>query len=176
MSRFDELVELADAYQGLVTENYDRIRRLAEDLRAGLCDWMNARDGVCVRLVPPFGPFEPRVYADEFLSLPPRGFRPLGPIAFGLAIRVSRQNDWMRLTLSARKAGELFHVAIADGPEHSFALPLRPGDPEPFFAMIHDHLRDWFSGAIQVYRQGEEDVRRIGFDFATPETGALTPV
>ena len=32
MARFDELLARVETYQGLVSENYDRIRKLAEDL------------------------------------------------------------------------------------------------------------------------------------------------
>ena len=88
MSHFDELIETVEQHQKLADENYKRIRTLAEELRDGLCAFMDARDGVCVHLVPPGGDFKPKEYGDRAFSIPPRGFRPLGPIAFGLAVRV----------------------------------------------------------------------------------------
>ena len=166
MSRFDQLIAVAEEHQELAAENYNRIRRLAEDLREGLCDWMDARDGVCVRLVPPFGPFQPRVYGDEVFSLPPRGFRPLGPVAFGLALRVSRGTDWIRLTLTAHKIGERFRVEIQGGPSHDFELPISGDKPQAFFEMIFAHVTAFFREGIADYREGEYSQREIGFDFS----------
>ena len=66
MSRFDELVTTVEAYQMRADENYQRIRRLAEDLKDGLCQFMGAKDGICVHLVPPVGPFKPMTDLNEF--------------------------------------------------------------------------------------------------------------
>ncbi len=166
MSRFEELIAIAEEHQELAAENYARIRRLAEDLRAGLCDWMDARDGICVRLVPPVGPFQPKSYGDEVFSLPPRGFRPLGPIAFGLAMRVSRGTDWIRLTFTAHKIGDRFRVEIQGGPSHDFDLPLSAQNPEPFYALIFFYVTQFFRAGIADYREGEYSQREIGFDFS----------
>ena len=35
--RFDELIDRAALYQELAKENYDRVRRIAEGIRAGFC-------------------------------------------------------------------------------------------------------------------------------------------
>lgn len=166
MSRFDELLTVVETYQLLAAENYNRIRRLAEDVRAGLCAYLGSADGVCVHLVPPDGPFEPRGYGDQAFSVPPRGFRPLGPVSFGLAVRVSTAQDWLRLVLQCRKTGESFRVQIGQGPEYDFRLPLRPEDADPFNAHIFDHIMDWFSENIESYREGSYGSRGIGFDFS----------
>ncbi len=168
MSRFDELIATVETYQGLAAENYDRIRRLAEELYSGLCAFMESSDGQCVQLVPPVGPFEPKPYGDKAFSLPPRGFRPLGPVAFGLAIRVTRGTDWLRLTLECRKIGERFIVRVQDGEDYEFKLPLAETDPEPFYQHIYDHVLDWFQSRIDRYKDGDWGTREIGFDFATP--------
>lgn len=165
MSRFEQLIETVETYQELVEENYSRIRRLAEDVRAGLCDYIGAPDGICVHLVPPTGPFEPRAYGDAAFSIPPRGFRPLGPVSFGLAIRVSKQADWLRLRFECRKTGEEFVVGIEDGAEYTFSLPVEEQDSEPFYAHIFQYILGWFEENIESYRDGAYGTRAIGFDF-----------
>ncbi len=167
MNRFDVLIAKVDEYQSLAAENYNRIRRLAEDMRAGLCDFLGARDGVCVQLVPPAGPFEPRAYGDQAFSVAPRGFRPLGPIAFGLAIRVSRSGaDWLRLAVECRKTGEDFVVQIEGGEAYTFRLPISAEDAQPFFEYVYDHVLRWFSEQVMSYRDGAYGARDIGFDFS----------
>ncbi len=163
MSRFEELIKTVDTYQALAEENYSRIRRLAEDVRGGLCDYIGAPDGICVHLVPPTGPFEPRAYGDEAFSIPPRGFRPLGPVAFGLAFRVSRRADWLRLRVECRKTGDEFVVGIEDGSSYTFTLPIEEGDAEPFFAHIYQYILGWFEENIESYRVGAYGTRAIGF-------------
>lgn len=165
-SRYETLLATVDEYQALAAENYDRIRKLAEELRAGLCDYLGSSDGICVHLVPPAGPFEPKAYGDSAFSLPPRGFRPLGPIAFGLAVRVTKGADWLRLTMECRKSGENFKVQIAGGQEYIFTLPLANNDPKPFYEHIYEHVHNWFAVQIARYREGEYGTREIGFDFA----------
>jgi len=172
MGRFEELIATVEEHQRLVEENYARIRRLAEELREGLCDWLAASDGVCVRLVPPAGQFQPRAYGDEAFSVPPKGFRPLGPIAFGLAIRVSRGSDWMRLVLVARKTGDNFRLQIQGGEEHVFDLPLTDNQPEPLYNLIFDHAVGFFREGIDRYRDGAYSQREIGFDFSDDEVTA----
>lgn len=164
MSRFEELIQTVETYQTLAEENYSRIRRLAEDVRGGLCDYIGAPDGVCVQLVPPTGAFEPRAYGDAAFSIPPRGFRPLGPVSFGLAFRVSKQADWLRLKFECRKTGEEFVVGIEDGAEYTFTLPIQDGDSEAFYAHIYQYILGWFQEHIQSYREGVYGTRSIGFD------------
>ena len=166
MSRFDELITTVEAYQALAAENYNRIRSLAEEMRAGLCDYIGAADGMCVHLVPPKGPFEPRPHGDQAFSLPPRGFRPLVPISFGLAVRVSKAEDWMRVSMECRKVGEVFIIEIEDGAKFEFRLPLRDQDPEPFYAHVFSHVLNWFQENIERYEVGDYGTREIGFDFA----------
>ncbi len=173
MARFDDLIDTVETYQALAAENYDRIRRVAEDISTGLCDFMGASDGICVQLVPPFGPFEPKPYGDAAFSVAPQGFRPLGPVAFGLAIRVSRGTDWLRLTVECRKIGDSFIVQIQGGPEYQFQVPLADNDPEDFYELILEHVNGWFEERIERYQQGDYGTREIGFDFtAGEETGS----
>lgn len=166
MSRFDELIDAVETYQDLAAENYKRIRGLAEELKDGLCNYLDAKDGVCVHLVPPAGAFEPKPYGDHAFSVPPRGFRPLGPVAFGVAVRVSRGTDWLRVTMECRKIGDSFVVQIEDGAEYEFDLPLTDAAQEPFYAHIYEHVFNWFAGRIERYKEGDYGTREIGFDFA----------
>ena len=164
MSRFEELIQTVETYQALVEENYSRIRRLAEEVRGGLCDYIGAPDGICVHLVPPEGAFEPRPYGDLAFSIPPRGFRPLGPVSFGLAFRVSKQADWLRLKFECRKTGEEFVVGIEDGAQYTFRLPIEEQDSGPFYAHIYQYILGWFQENIDGYREGVYGTRAIGFD------------
>lgn len=174
MARFDDLLSRASTYQDLVTENYDRIRKLAEDLSAGMCEFMGSTSGVCVHLVPPAGPFTPKAYTDEAFSMPPRGFRHLGPIAFGLAVRVSEGTDWMRVTLQCHKLGDKFTVQILDGDTYTFSLPLADEDTEPFYDHVYRHVYDWFDDQIEKYKDGDNySTREIGFDFAEDDEKEL---
>ncbi|MFN7055390.1 hypothetical protein [Hyphomonas sp.] len=171
MSRFDDLVATVETYQALAEENYNRIRRLAEDVRLGLCHYLDAGDGNCVHLVPPGGPFEARSYGDQAFSIPPRGFRPLGPVSFGLAVRISRKSDWLRLTLHCRKTGDTFVVQIEEGSEYEFHLPILEADAGPFYDHLYDHILGWFTDNIERYQEGAYGARAIGFDFSRPESG-----
>ncbi|MEM9738372.1 MAG: hypothetical protein AAF829_00755 [Pseudomonadota bacterium] len=166
MSRFDDLLGTVETYQSLASENYDRIRRLAEELREGLCGFLGSQDGACVHLVPPGGAFEPRPYGDQAFSIAPRGFRPLGPVQFGLAIRVTKGTDWLRLVLECRKSGETFRVIMEGDKAYTFQLPLADNDPEPFYEEIFHHVRGWFQERIDRYNEGDSGTREIGFDFA----------
>ena len=165
MARFDELLETVDTYQALAAENYDRVRRLAESLKDGMCDFMGSTTGVCVHLVPPAGPFKPKAHTDEAFSMPPRGFRPLVPVAFGLAFRVSKGTDWLRVTFQCQKLGEKFIVNILDGDKYTLALPLADNDTVPFYQHIFDHVHESFIDRIKHYNDGDY-TGEIGFDFA----------
>ena len=165
MSKFDELVDAADAYQARVQDNFERIKRLAQDLKDGFCSYLGAKDGVCVHLVPPVGQFKPTTDLTTAFSIPPRGFRPLGPVFFGLAIRVSRGTDWIRVAVRCQKLGEKFTVFIEGGPNYTFQLPLADGDPSEFYDLLFQHVLSQFTEAIERYDRGT-DARSIGFDFS----------
>lgn len=170
MSRFDDLLARVETYQELAAENYDRIRKLAEDLSAGMCDFLDSSTGACVHLVPPQGPFTPKDHGDAAFSMPPRGFRQLGPIAFGLAVRVSKGTDWLRVTLQCHKIGDKFTVHILEGDAHTVEMPLSAADAEVFYQHIYDHVFGWFDHRIERYEEGEDySTLEIGFDFSDDE-------
>jgi hypothetical protein len=166
VSRYAALSALAARYQALAAENYERTRTLAEGIRSGFCTYLNSDDPPCVMLAPPTGPFEPKAYGDDAFSVPPQGFRPLGPILFGLAVRVSGQGDWLRVVLECVKEGDRFIVDIQGGGEHRFRLPLHEQDPSEFFAALYAHLEAFFEGAIEDYEHGRYGSRDMGFDFS----------
>lgn len=164
MSRFEELISTVSRYQTLAAENYSRVRSLAEELRAGLCAHIGMKDGICVMLVPPSGPFEPKDYGDQAFSMPPEGFRPLGAIQFGLAVRVLSDKDWMRVTMQCQKIGDDFIAQIVGGDEYRLSIPLKDNDPEPFYDHIYEHVLEWFQTQIERYEAGDYGRREIGFD------------
>jgi len=170
MSRFEDLLNTVAQYQQLADENYQRVRRLAEEIRTGLCQYMGtsemSRGTVCVRLVPPSGPFEARDYGDQAFSIPAEGFRPLGAILFGLAFRVSGKDDWMRVTLECQKIGSAFMIHLAGGEDYTLSLPLQTNDTEPFYEHLYQHVLSWFQTQIEHYQAGEYGRRDIGFDFS----------
>lgn len=166
LSRFDDLIATVAHYQALAAENYDRVRSLANELSAGLCAHIGSTDGVCVRLVPPEGPFEAKDYGDKAFSIPATGFRPLGAILFGLAVRVSTGTDWMRVTIECQKIGEDFIARIVGGEEYRLRIPLSENDPRPFYDHIYAHVHAWFETQIERYEAGDYGNRDIGFDFS----------
>lgn len=173
MSRFEDLISTVAHYQELAAENYSRVRTLAEEIRAGLCAYIGSIDGVCVRLVPPVGAFEPKDYGDQAFSIPPRGFRPLGAVTFGLAVRVSVGTDWMRVVMECQKIGDSFIARIVGGEEYRLAIPLKDNDPEPFYQHIYEHVLDWFQTQIERYEAGDYGTREIGFDISRTAEEAM---
>lgn len=165
-SKFDALLERAAEYQELAKEHYDRVRRIADGIQSGFCKYLASSDGVCVHLVPPQGAFQPKEYGDAAFSMPPRGFRHIGPIAFGLAVRVTRRTDWLRMTLICSKKGDSFEVSIVDGGSHKFDLPFTDDDHQDFYEKLYDHITSWLDDKIKLYQDGDYSSRSIGFDFS----------
>jgi hypothetical protein len=163
--RYAELTATAGRYKDLAAENYGRIRELAETLRTEFCAYLGSDTPPCVRLVPPGGPFEPKDYGDGAFSIPAKGFQPLGPISFGLAVRVTDSGDWLRAVLTCRKEGDTFIVRVEGGPRHEFDLPLADQEPAAFLDMLYEHLLNWFKLSIDDYEHGQYGQREIGFDF-----------
>jgi hypothetical protein len=165
-ARHRQLVGLADRYRELAAENYVQIRSVAEQLRDGLCGWFGTAGPPCVRLVPAEGPFDAREYGDAALSMPGTGFQKLEPIAFGLAVRVSETDDWLRVTLICRKEGATFTLQIKEGESVELPWPLDAESPLAFYEGVHAHLARWFAERIELYEQGEYGHSQIGFDFS----------
>jgi hypothetical protein len=176
-TRFEDLAAVVARHQVLAAENYDRVRAIAEHVRGGFCEYLAASDGECVYLCPPYGSFEPKAYGDEAFSMPPSGFRPIQGIAFGLAVRVTKTNDWMRVVLQCVKEGEQFTVYLAEGKSHEFQMPL-PVDAmvnQVFFDMLHEHLVEEFNEQIEAYEEGEYGGNEIGFHMNVADKGGASP-
>ena len=162
-----------ERHQRLAAENYDRIRTIAEHVRAGFCAYLDASGEECVHLAPPLGPFELREYGDDAFSLPPKGFRPIAPVTFGLAVRVTQTPDWVRVALVCSKAGEAFNVEIAGAKSYVFSLPVGDDDDSEFFDMLYSQLAEGFAEQIRQYEVGEYGGHEIGFDMSPPPRGAI---
>ena len=167
-TRHAALVASATAFRTRAAEHYLAVRRLAEELRDGFCGYLQSDAPPCVQLVVPAGPFEGRDYGDQAFSAPPEGFQPLGPIAFGLAVRVTGANDWMRLVVSCAKEGERFIVSVKDGPTLDVVMPLTDADKAAFFDLLFGHMCGWFDEHVALYDDGAYGGREIGFDFGGP--------
>lgn len=161
--RLQTLFDVAQIYGNRSFENYARIRSLAETLRDGLCAWLSEEPD-CVFLVPPEGRFSSKNYQSAAFSVAGKGYLPLQPISFGLAVRVSEDNDFMRLKMNCRKEGETMFVRIENGAEVDVAQPVTQGDMIPLFEAIHAHIAAFFQDRIDDYDNGRYGTQDIGFD------------
>jgi len=58
----EEIAEAARIYGERSFDNYAQIRSIAENIRDGLCAYLDPEDGPCVYLVPPQGGFSAQNY------------------------------------------------------------------------------------------------------------------
>jgi len=161
--RLDALFSVAHRYGELSFENYARIRSLAETLRDELCAWLSDR-GDCVYLVPPEGRFSAENYQSAAFSVAGKGYLPLKPISFGLAIRVSEDKDFMRLKMTCRKEGDSMFVRLEDGVEIRVPQPVTEDALLPLFEAVYQHVTDFFQDRIDDYDNGRYGTQEIGFD------------
>lgn len=162
-SRLSIISEAAKVYGDRSFDNYVQIRSVAEKICKGLCDWLD--DGPqCVYLVPPQGPFTAQNYRSAAFSVSGKGFLPLEPISFGLAVNISGENDFMRLVLTCRKEGDKMFIHVDEGNEADLTLPPSDEDLSQFYEKIYDHLLSWFQGRVDQYDNGSYRNNDIGFD------------
>ncbi len=161
--RLQALFDVAQNYGELSFENYAIIRNLAETLRDELCAWLSETPN-CVYLVPPEGRFSAKNYQSAAYSVAGKGYLPLKPISFGLAVKVSPDKDFMRLQMHCRKEGEAVYVRIEKQREMRVAIPLEDGALEPLFASIYEYLMGYFQSRIDDYDHGRYGTTEIGFD------------
>lgn len=162
-SRLDEIAAAAKIYGARSFDNYAQIRSVAEAIRDGLCQWLD--DGKqCVYLVPPQGPFTAQNYRSAAYSVAGKGFLPLEPISFGLAVNISGDGDYMRLVLTCRKEGNKMFIHLDEGRETDLNLPLQDKELANFFEGITTHLLHWFEGRVDQYDNGSYGNNDIGFD------------
>lgn len=169
-TRFDTLAEAASRYGQASLDNYSLVRSLAEQISTGFCKYLGDSKK-CVYLVPPDGPFSPVDHGSGAFSVSGQGFLPLGAIKFGLAVRVSHTGDWIRVVLSAEKEGPDLDVAIVGGRDFSFRLPIEAVRLQEFFAILFEHLTDWFNDQANHYANGVYGGGGMGFEFMHSEEG-----
>ena len=162
-SLLDEIAAAAKIYGDRSFDNYAQIRSVAEAIRDGLCAHL-AGEKKCVYLVPPQGPFTAQNYRSAAYSVSGKGFLPLEPISFGLAINISGDGDYMRLVLTCRKEGDKMFIHIDEGRETDLSLPLEETELNQFFDGINTHLLDWFESRVDQYDNGNYGNNDIGFD------------
>lgn len=162
-SRLSLVSDAAKIYGARSFDNYAQIRSVGEQIRDGLCEWLDS-EKQCVFLVPPQGPFTAQNYRSGAFSVTGKGFLPLEPISFGLAINISGEGDFMRLVLTCRKEGNKMYIHIDEGREAELMLPLNETDLTKFYESIYEHLMNWFEGRVDQYDNGSYGNNDIGFD------------
>lgn len=159
-----ELVQAkAEAYGLRSFDNYAQIRSVAEQVRDGLCHYLDS-DQNCVFLVPAQGGFGASDYGSAAFSVSGKGFLPLEPISFGLAIKISDLGDYMRIVLHCRKEGERIYLQIDEHGRFSFELPFNEDDLKIAYEGLYKHLLNWFESRIDHYDHGNYGNSDIGFD------------
>ena len=166
--RLRALFEVAETYGQKSFDNYARIRSLAETLRDGFCAWLSEAPG-CVYLVPPEGRFSAKNYQSAAFSVAGKGYLPLRPISFGLAVLVSEDKDFMRVKLECRKEGDIMVVRIDKG--DTVKLPLSDGERvvaeealQTLYQTLYDHVLEFFADRVEDYDHGRYGSTEIGFD------------
>jgi len=163
-SRLLKIWEAAEVYGMRSFDNYAQIRSVAETLRDLLCAWLHRGDEPCVFLVPPEGPFQAENYQSGAFSVSGKGYLPLKPISFGLAIRISEDKDYMRLQMHCQKEGELMKISIGKESPTSLNLPLNEKEMTPLFERIYGHILAFFEDSVAQYDEGDYGTSAIGFD------------
>jgi len=162
-TRLSKITKAATIYGERSFQNYAQIRSVAEAIRDGLCAWLD-NEKQCVFLVPPQGPFTAQNYRSAAFSVSGKGFLPLEPISFGLAVNISGEGDYMRLVLTCRKEGDHMYIHIEEGREEDLRLPLEDTQMTKFFESIFEHLLGWFETRVDQYDNGNYGNNDIGFD------------
>jgi len=162
-TRLQALTKAADIYGQRSFDNYAQARSIAETIRDGLCAWLD-NEQQCVFLVPPQGPFKSENYGSAAFSVAGKGFLPLEPISFGLAVKISADDDFMRLVLTARKEGERMFLSLDNGKMLSLDLPAAEAGLNAIYETLYEHLLHWFTDRVENYDHGDYGSTDIGFD------------
>ena len=159
----DKIARAAEIYGQRSFDNYAQIRSIAEMIRDGFCQWLSP-DHQCVFLVPPEGPFNSENYRSAAFSVSGKGYLPLKPISFGLAIRISNDQDFMRLKLTCSKEGDSLFINIEGMRDIRMALPIDDSALTPLFEALYQHIYDFFALSVDEYDNGDYGSTDIGFD------------
>lgn len=163
VTRLQTLSDAAQIYGQRSFDNYAQVRSIAEQIRDGLCLWLDSSQK-CVFLVPPQGPFKSENYGSGAYSVSGKGFLPLEPISFGLAVRISTDDDYMRIVMTARKEGERMFLSLENGEMLSLSLPTQEAELTGLFETLYEHLLHWFTNRVDNYDNGNYGSTDIGFD------------
>ena len=166
--RLRELFAVAEEYGRKSFDNYARIRSLAETLRDEFCAWLSEEPG-CVFLVPPEGRFTAKNYQSAAFSVAGKGYLPLKPISFGLAVLVSEDKDFIRVQVECRKEGDAIFAKLNSG--ETIRVPLSDTeravseeDILPLIEAIYTHVLEFFQNRVDDYDNGRYGTQEIGFD------------
>jgi hypothetical protein len=170
-TRFLKISKAANTYGERSFDNYAQIRSLAEQVQTGLCAYLD-HEQKCVFLVPPQGPFQSNNYGSGAFSVAGKGFLPLEPISFGLAVRVSETGDFMRLVLGCRKEGDKIYMQVDEDHNYAFGLPLKKKEIDACLEGLFQYLLHWFADRVERYDHGSYGSTDIGFDIQRIETKA----
>ena len=167
-TRLDKIIKAAEVYGERSFDNYAQVRSIAEQIRDGLCAWLDG-GAPCVFLVPPQGPFMAQNYRSAAFSVAGKGFLPLEPISFGLAVRISGEGDYMRLVMTCRKEGNRMFITVEDRNQYEVDLPIGDESLTGFFEDIYEYLHHWFTDRVEKYDHGSYGSSDIGFDIQRVE-------
>ena len=159
----EDIAAAARIYGERAFDNYAQVRSVAENIRDGLCEFLDP-EGPCVYLVPPQGAFSAQNYRSAAFSVAGKGFLPLEPISFGLAVRISGEGDYMRLVMTCRKEGERMYIGIEQAHQYEIDLPASKEDLNGLFESIYQHLLGWFADRVETYDNGNYGSNDIGFN------------
>ena len=168
-TRFQLISDAANQYGERSFNNYAQIRSVAEQVRDGLCQYLDS-ERKCVFLVPPQGAFVSRNYGSAAFSVAGKGFLPLEPISFGLAVRVSESGDFMRMVLHCRKEGDHLYMQVEEDKTYDFDLPLNEKELIACLEGLYQYLLHWFKDRVERYDHGNYGSSDIGFDIQRVET------
>ena len=163
LDRLDHIAAAADIYGQRSFDNYAQVRSVAETIRDELCAWLSPKDQ-CVFLVPPEGAFGAQNYRSAAYDVSGKGYLPLQPISFGLAVRISHEKDFMRLKLRCRKEGHAMFISVENGRDIRIELPVEKDSLIPLFEAIYAHIIDFFTKSVEEYDHGNYGQSEIGFD------------
>ena len=170
-TKFDILAQAAERYGKFSFENYSRIRGVAENLVAGLCVYLDDTEKTGCYLVPPQGPWTPQSYRSGAFSTSGGRFSPLEAISFGLAVRVSKTNDWIRLVMTCAKSGNDIKISISNRSSIELSLPVENEQLAMLCDHVHGELVNWFDQHSDNYEHGNYGTHDIGFDiFSSSDT------
>ena len=162
-TKLSNIAKAAEIYGERSFDNYAQIRSVAEQIREGLCKYMDSKRQ-CVFLVPPQGAFIQRNYGSGAFSVSGKGFLPLEPISFGLGIRVSESGDFMRVVLNCAKEGDRINLQVEHNKTYELDLPLTDNDLTSLLEGLYQHLLHWFTDRVERYDHGNYGTSDIGFD------------